>query len=126
MGHNNSTNVQRGLKILDPQLQANALLAKILIKGFSPIWVPWKIFIRHIFFNMCQFNGRLWVANGHWFMTSCHLRMDGSHLWQGILKAWTSLNLCREQLPPTIWESIGKQPLYGNCFLTNHEAIWGT
>jgi hypothetical protein len=36
---------KEGIKILDPQLQANASLAKILIKGLSQGWVPWKTFI---------------------------------------------------------------------------------
>jgi hypothetical protein len=108
-----------GIKVLDPQLQANALLTKILIRGLSPSWAPWKTFIRHKISNTHQFNGRLWGVNGHWFITSCRLRMDGSHLWQGILKALTSLNLGRKQLPPTIWESIARQLLYDSCFLTN-------
>ncbi len=36
---------KRGIKVLDPQLQANASLAKILIKGLSLGWAPWKTFI---------------------------------------------------------------------------------
>jgi hypothetical protein len=34
-----------GIKFLDPQLQANASLAKILIRGLSLSWAPWKTFI---------------------------------------------------------------------------------
>jgi len=48
-----------GIKVLDPQLQANALLAKILIRGLSPSWVPWKTFIRHKISNTHQSNGGL-------------------------------------------------------------------
>jgi len=57
------------IKVLDPQLQANALLAKILIRGLSPSWVPWKTFIRHKISNTHQSNGGLWGASVHWLMT---------------------------------------------------------
>ena len=39
--------VRRGIKILDPQWQASALLIKLLMRGLSVGYEPWKALVRH-------------------------------------------------------------------------------
>jgi hypothetical protein len=36
-----------GLKIIDPKAQSEALLAKLLVRGFAPRGEPWKKILRH-------------------------------------------------------------------------------
>jgi hypothetical protein len=39
--------VQGRVKIIDPTLQASALLTKILVRGLQLGYEPWKAYIRH-------------------------------------------------------------------------------
>lgn len=39
--------VRGGIKILDPQWQASALLVKLLIRGMSTGYEPWKVLVRY-------------------------------------------------------------------------------
>jgi hypothetical protein len=52
---------------------------------------------------------------------------QGSSMWQGVMKAWNSIQSGLEQQPPDSWAEIMRQPLFGNRMLTSEEGIqWGT
>lgn len=60
-------------------------------------------------------------------MNSAHLVQQGSTMWQGVLKAWSTLQTGMEQLDPQSWAEIARQPIFGNRLLTNEKKIqWGT
>jgi hypothetical protein len=60
-------------------------------------------------------------------MNARNLVKQGSSLWQGIMKAWHTMQSRLEQQDPTCWAEIIRQPLFGNRFLTNTIGIqWGT
>ena len=47
-------------------------------------------------------------------------------MWQGVMKAWHTLQSGLEQQDPTGWEEILRQPLFGNRMLTNELGQqWG-
>lgn len=48
-------------------------------------------------------------------------------MWQGVMKAWNSLQSGLVQHDPSSWDEIIRQPLFGNRLLMNEMGIqWGT
>lgn len=48
-------------------------------------------------------------------------------MWQGVMKAWGTIQSGLEQQNPSNWSEIIRQPLFGNQFLTNELGVqWGT
>jgi len=48
-------------------------------------------------------------------------------MWQGVMKAWNTIQSGIKQQDPTTWAKIMRQPLYGNRLLTNEMGVqWGT
>ena len=83
--------VRGGIKILDPQWQASALLIKLLVRGLSVGYEPWKALIRFRVAQTQQSRRGKWPAHSNWIMNSRNLVKKGSKMWQGILKAWQTV-----------------------------------
>lgn len=119
--------VRGGVKILDPQWQASALLVKLLIRGMSPGYEPWKVLVRHRVTQTKQSRRGRWPSNANWIMNSSNLVKQGSTMWQGVMRAWRIIQSGVEQQDPTSWSEIHRQPIFGNRFLTSDTGIqWGT
>ena len=119
--------VRGGVKILDPQWQASALLVKQLIRGLSSGYEPWKVLVRYRVSQTKQSRRGRWPTHPNWIMNARNLVKQGSSLWQGIMKAWHTMQSGIKQQDPTCWAEIVRQPLFGNIFLTNTVGIqWGT
>ena len=119
--------VRGGVKTLDPQWQASALLVKLLLRGMTAGYEPWKVLVRYRVEQTQQSRSGRWPAHANWIMNSSRLVKKGSTMWQGVMKAWGTIQSGLEQQDPTSWSEIMRQPLYGNRFLTNTEGIqWGT
>jgi hypothetical protein len=59
-------------------------------------------------------------------MNSPTLVKQGSTMWQGVMKAWGTIQSGLEQQNPSNWSKIIRQPLFGNQFLTNELGVqWG-
>ena len=119
--------VRGGVKIIDPQWQASALQVKLLIRGMSNGYEPWKSLVRHRVAQTRQSRRGRWPNNANWIMNNPHLATQGSTMWQGVMKAWNTLQSGIEQQTPSSWAEIMRQPLFGNRLLTNESGIqWGT
>ena len=119
--------VRGGVKVLDPQWQSSALLIKLLIRGLSVGYEPWKSLVRHRVAQSRQSRNEKWPAHSYWLMNSRTLVKQGSTMWQGVVKAWNTMQTGIEQQDPTTWDEIIRQPLFGNRFLTDEQGMqWGT
>ena len=119
--------VRGGVKILDPQWQTSALLVKLLIRGLSPGYEPWKVLVRFRVRQTKQSRRGRWPAHANWIMNSRILVKQGSTMWQGVMKVWHTLQSGLEQHDPTSLDEILRQPLFGNRMLTNEKGQqWGT
>ena len=119
--------VRGGIKILDPQWQASALLVKLLLRGMTAGYEPWKVLVRYRVSQTQQSRSGRWPAHANWIMNSSKLVKQGSTMWQGVMKAWSTIQSGLEQQDPMSWSEIMRQPIYGNRFLTNTEGVqWGT
>ena len=119
--------VRGGVKIIDPQWQASALLVKLLVRGMSFGYEPWKTLVRHRVAQTRQSRRGRWPVNANWIMNNQRLTKQGSTMWQGVMKAWNSIQSGLEQQPPTSWAEIMRQPLFGNRLLTDERGVqWGT
>ena len=119
--------VRGGVKILDPQWQSSALLVKQLIRGLSSGYEPWKVLVRYRVSQTRQSRRGRWPTHSNWMMNACNIVKQGSPLWQGIMKAWHTIQSGMEQQDPTCWAEILQQPIFGNRFLTNQMGVqWGT
>jgi hypothetical protein len=100
---------------------------KQLIRGLSSGYEPWKVLVRYRVSQTRQSRRGRWPAHPNWMMNARNLVKQGSSLWQGIMKAWHTMQSRLEQQDPTCWAEIIRQPLFGNRFLTNTIGIqWGT
>ena len=119
--------VRGGVKILDPQWQASALLVKLLVRGMTAGYEPWKTLVRYRVAQTRQSRKGRWPSHANWMMNNQHLAKQGSSMWQGVMKAWNSIQSGLEQQAPTSWAEIMRQPLFGNRLLTSEEGVqWGT
>lgn len=119
--------VRGGVKILDPQWQASALLVKLLLRGLSVGYEPWKVLVRYRVEQTKQSRRGRWPSHANWIMNSTHIVKQGSSMWHGVMKAWSTLQAGLEQQDPTSWAEIARQPLYGNRFLSSTTGVqWGT
>lgn len=83
--------IRGGVKILDPEWQASALLVKLLIRGLSVGYEPWKTLVQHRVSQTKQSRRGRWPAHANWIMNSAHLVQQGSTMWQGVMKAWSTI-----------------------------------
>ena len=119
--------VRGGVKIIDPQWQASAFLVKLLIRGMSVGYEPWKSLVRYRVAQTRQSRRGKWPTHANWIMNNQRLLKQGSTMWQGVMKAWNSIQSGLEQQDPTTWAEIMRQPLYGNRMLTSETGVqWGT
>lgn len=119
--------VRGGVKIMDPNWQASALLVKLLVRGMSVGYEPWKALVRYRVAQTRQSRKGRWPTNANWIMNNQHIAKLGSSMWQGVMKAWNTIQSGLEQQDPTSWSEIMRQPLFGNRLLTNELGIqWGT
>ena len=119
--------VHGGVKILDPEWQASALLVKLLIRGMSVGYEPWKALVRYRVSQTKQSRRGRWPAHANWIMNFAHLVQQRSTMWQGVMRAWSTIQSGLEQQDPQSWSEIARQPLFGNRFLTNERGVqWGT
>ena len=119
--------VRGGIKILDPQWQTSALLVKLLMRGLSVGYEPWKVLVRYRVAQTRQSRRGKWPSHANWIMNARTLVKQGSTMWQGVMKAWSTIQSGLEQQNPSSWAKIMRQPLYGNRMLTNELGLqWGT
>ena len=119
--------VRGGVKVLDPQWQASALLIKLLVRRLSVGYEPWKSLVRFRVAQSQQSRRERWPSHSNWIMNARTLVKQGSTMWQGVVKAWNSIQAELEQHDPTTWDEIIRQPFFGNIFLTNEQGLqWGT
>ena len=95
--------VRGGIKILDPQWQSFALLTKLMIQGMSVGYEPWKALVRYRVSQTKQSRRGHWPAHANWIMNSTKLIPQGSSMWQGVMKAWSTIQSGLEQQDPTSW-----------------------
>ena len=119
--------IVRGVKILDPKWQASALLIKLLVRGLTVGYEPWKSLVRFRVAQTQQSRRGKWPPHPNWIMNNRNVVKQGSPLWQGVVKAWTTMQAGLEQQDPTTWDEISRHPLFGNRFLTIEQGVqWET
>jgi exonuclease III len=118
--------VRGGIKILDPQWQASALLVKLLVRGLTVGYEPWKVLVRYRVAQTRQSRRGKWPSHANWIMNAPQLVKQGSLMWQAVMKSWSTIQSGLEQQDPASWSEIARQPLFGNRMLTNDNGIpWG-
>ena len=100
---------------------------KLLIRGLSVGYEPWKTLVRYRVAQTKQSRQGRWPAHANWIMNSTHIVQQGSTMWQGVMKVWSTIQSGLEQQDPQSWSEIVRQPLFGNRFLTSEKGVqWGT
>ena len=73
-----------GIKNFDPCAQAQALLAKMVVRGLLPRPEPWKYLIQHKIKSLQLSLGGAWRKDDSWLFSAKKVINQGSPLWQGI------------------------------------------
>ena len=87
--------VRGGVKILDPQWQASALLIKLLMRGLSVGYEPWKALVRYRVAQTRQSRRGTWPSNANWIMNARNIAKQGSSMWQAVMRAWRTIQSIR-------------------------------
>jgi hypothetical protein len=84
---------QGGLGIIDPKTQSEAMLAKLLVRGFTPGGEPWKELVRHKADQI-----RLPVHGQgpntpdiNWLFAAPKLKRIHCSMWKSIVGAWLNV-----------------------------------
>ncbi len=115
---------QGGLGIIDPKIQSEALLAKLLIRGLAPGGEPWKELLRHkanqIRLPVHRMGPTMQDIN--WLFAATKLKRPPTSLWKSILHSWLSVRfgLCKSE--PTNSAETLRQPVFGNPLITNQDG----
>ena len=118
--------VQGGVKILDPQWKASALLIKLLTRGLSVGYEPWKTLVHYRVSQTKQSRRSQWASHANWIMNSRNIVKQGPCMWQGVMRAWQTNQFGIEQQDLHNWAEITRQPIFGNRLLMNDSGIqWG-
>jgi hypothetical protein len=115
---------QGGLEIIDPKTQSEALLAKLLIRGFAPRGEPWKELMRH------KANQIRLPVHGmgptmediNWLFATTKLKRPPTSLWKSILYSWLNVRSGLCKLEPTNSAKTLRQPVFGNPLITNQDG----
>jgi hypothetical protein len=75
------------LKLLDPEIQMNALMVKLFICGPMPDQAPWKILIQHRIHSLRPKRGGTWPTNIHFILYTNEVHGKGSDLWWAVWRA---------------------------------------
>jgi hypothetical protein len=72
-----------GLKLLDPELEIKALLAKLFIRGLIPGASPWKVLIWYKVNHLNLKRGGKWPRHIYFILFATRVRGNGSDVWHG-------------------------------------------
>jgi hypothetical protein len=113
-----------GLGIIDPKTQSEALLAKLLIRGFALRSKPWKELLKHRVDQIrLPVNGKgPNTQDINWLFTAPKLKTLPCSIWKSIIGAWINVRLSMSKLEPTNKAELLRQPIFRNPFITNHES----
>ena len=116
-----------GIKVLDIELQSNALLVKMLTRGVNPEPKPWKALLIHNLNKLQPKANDPWPQHRRWMqIPMAKLHQTGSPLFQAIMTSWSSLQQGLEQSVPKTWTERSRQPIFGNRLLTSRQGEqWG-
>ncbi|KAG0571879.1 hypothetical protein KC19_VG050800 [Ceratodon purpureus] len=106
-----------GLKVLDPAMQARALLTKLLDRGLSPEYAPWKTLVRHRVNQTRLMGGGKWTANAHFVMQPRAAPLASPPLWKAVHKAFSTIRQGLDQIPPTTFYEKLRQPIFANSLI---------
>jgi len=115
---------QGGLGIIDPKVQSEALLAKLLVRGLTLGGEPWKELLKH------RANQVRLPIHGlgpstqdiNWLFAATKLKRPPTSLWKSILHAWMSVKpgLCKSE--STNSAKTLRQLVFGNPLILNQEG----
>jgi hypothetical protein len=107
-----------GLGIIDPKIQSEALLAKLLVRGLAPGGEPWKEQTK------LPVHGKgPDIPDINWIFTAPKLKKSPCSIWKSILGAWINVRPGLTKEDPTSRAELLRQPLFGNLSLTNSRGL---
>ncbi len=114
-----------GLGIIDPKIQSEALLAKLLVRGLTPGREPWKELIRHhADRTKLPVHGKgPDIPDINWIFVAPKLKRSPCSMWKSILGAWINVRPGLTKEGPTSRAELLRQPLFGNPSLTNSRGL---
>jgi len=75
---------QGGIMLIDPTLQMQALLTKLMIRGLMPREAPWRIIIQYQMKSFKPKRRGKWPSNIHFIMHATRVRSNGFDIWWAV------------------------------------------
>jgi len=115
---------ERGVKLLDPQIQTQALLAKMVVRGLTPGNEPWKALLRYKIRIGRPLGDAKWPESPNWLFYSKGVRKNNhSTLVDACIKAFISVRGNLTTVEPGEAEGKLRQQLFGNPLIVEEENI---
>jgi hypothetical protein len=114
-----------GLDIIDPKIQSEAFLTKLLVRGLAPGGDPWKEMVRHHAdqTKLPVHDKRPDIPDINWIFVVPKLKRTPCYMWKNILGAWINVHpgFTKEGLANRA--ELLRQPLFGNPSFTNSRGL---
>jgi len=108
-----------GLGLIDPFVQTQALLAKLVVRSLTPGGDPWKVLMRHRIDQGRPLADSKWHRSPAWLLFSRGIKDENhSPLVKACLKAFIAVRQGLIQRQPSILSELLRQPLFGNPLIT--------
>jgi hypothetical protein len=115
--------IHGGIKMINPHLQAQALLAKFMTRGLQDGEEPWRVLLKHRISNIRPAAGQQWPPGYNWLMSAQCIKTQGSSLWEALWQAWRTIRRGTNHEQPLTKDEILRQSLFGNPWITTEDGI---
>jgi len=103
---------QGRIKLIDPTLQTQALLAKLMIRGLMLGDAPWRSVIQFCMRSIKPKRGGKWLSNIHFILFATWVSGSGSNICWVVWKAWCQIRHNLKFQQPLDVESTSRQNLF--------------
>ena len=111
--------IEGSLGIIDPELQSQALLGKLVIRGLTPRGQTWKLLLQQGLSTCTPQRGGDWQPSIRWIFTLAPLTPPCSPFLRSLLSVWRKLRHALSQVPPSCQEEMDIQPLIWSSQVTD-------
>jgi len=113
-----------GIQLLDPFLQTQSLLAKLVICGLSPRNKPWKKLLRYKIDTRRPFGDAKWHSSRNWLFFNRALKKENlSPLMESCIRAFILVKGGLSQKNLELKDQVLKQSLFKNPLIVEESNV---
>lgn len=105
-----------GLKLVDPKEPLHSMMAKWVIKAMTPCNTAFQTLLLHSLFLVMPQSRGTWLAFLQWILVHKFRAIQGSRVWDRIVKSWRKIVRKVEVRPPSNCDEVLTTSLWWSTF----------